>query len=164
MRMEACGGGGSGAGAASARSGSEQGVRSNAGGCIPHPTTRTGEMSPNSIPKYLKRPLWRERKCGGAGSARGCARPWDSGARASRTAWCVPPPPRPVRPAFHCAPHHTHTAPLARSSDSSSSSSRPTARHRVSDTTARDTLDAVQERDMLLHRICTRTRTRTATE
>lgn len=27
-----------------------------------------GEMSPNSIPKYLKRPLWRERKCEGWGT------------------------------------------------------------------------------------------------
>lgn len=46
---------------------------------------RAGEMSPNSIPKYLKRPLWRERKCEGRGES-GAARPWDSGARASRTA------------------------------------------------------------------------------
>lgn len=30
-------------------------------------TARTGEMSPGSILKYLKRPLWRERKCGGCG-------------------------------------------------------------------------------------------------
>ncbi|CAH4032845.1 unnamed protein product [Pieris brassicae] len=36
------------------------------GGCIP---PALGEMSPNSIPKYLKRPLWRERKCLGCGAA-----------------------------------------------------------------------------------------------
>ncbi|CAF4925039.1 unnamed protein product [Pieris macdunnoughi] len=35
-------------------------------GCIP---PALGEMSPNSIPKYLKRPLWRERKCLGCGAA-----------------------------------------------------------------------------------------------
>lgn len=62
-------------------------------------TARTGEMSPGSIPKYLKRPLWRERKCEGCG--RGAARPWDSGARASRT---EPPPARPRRPHSSATP------------------------------------------------------------
>lgn len=55
-----------------------------------------GEMSPNSIPKYLKRPLWRERKCVGRG-ARGRATVGQRRARQSHAPH--PRAPRPRRPA-----------------------------------------------------------------
>ncbi|KAJ0178223.1 hypothetical protein K1T71_006046 [Dendrolimus kikuchii] len=54
------------------------------------PPPPAGEMSPNSIPKYLKRPLWRERKWPGRG-ARGRA---TVGQRRARQSHGAPPPAR----------------------------------------------------------------------
>lgn len=60
-----------------------------------------GEMSPNSIPKYLKRPLWRERKCVGRG-ARGRATVGQRRARQSHAPTPARPPcARAPRPAPH---------------------------------------------------------------
>ncbi|CAD0200885.1 unnamed protein product [Chrysodeixis includens] len=66
-----------------------------------------GEMSPNSIPKYLKRPLWRERKCVGRG-ARGRATVGQRRARQSHAPPRARAPPAPPRarappPAFQRA-------------------------------------------------------------
>lgn len=82
-----------------------QGTRGGAAQAPPRSTARSGvseaafrspppagEMSPNSIPKYLKRPLWRERKWPGRG-ARGRATVGQRRARQSHGA------PRPRRAA-----------------------------------------------------------------
>lgn len=56
------------------------GARPSAGARCIAPPPPAGEMSPNSIPKYLKRPLWRERKWPGL-AARGTG-PRDRGTAA----------------------------------------------------------------------------------
>ncbi|CAH2039545.1 unnamed protein product, partial [Iphiclides podalirius] len=69
------------------------------------PATGAGEMSPNGIPKYLKRPLWRERKCPGRG---GRGEPRDRGTAARAPVARRPPPP----PLSTPAPSAPRPAPL----------------------------------------------------
>lgn len=79
---------------AARRSGGERGVRPNAGGCIPLPRRPQVKCHQTAF-----RNIWNDlygAKESGRGAGRGAARPWDSGARASRTA---PPPRSPHRAA-----------------------------------------------------------------
>lgn len=83
----------------------ERGVRTNAGGCIPLPRCPQVKCHQTAF-----RNIWNDlygAKESGRGAGRGGARPWDSGARASRTA---PPARAAPPPAFQRASLRIYSA------------------------------------------------------